>query len=326
MLTLIASLIEECAPHVGGGKKKALTGANSRLKVRYGGTGNGSTAVRSRWHSKRRDSDIMENSNQGFDGHPDAVKVTPQCAAVLLVGGGVVGATVAATVLPALLYILGFSSGGVLGNSFAASWQSTMPLVAQGSLFAALQSAAASGVGSTVMISAAAVGSTSGALLMQQTCSAIDNVPAGSAEQALVLLFVKVYTQLSPLSQAARDGLQDTWKTTLELATRTVAVATNATTSLSESYRSGNLMQHAVKAMEDAGKIMTQTVEQANHAAQNTWMQHMVSSHGMQEIAKTQSAVWLQRGRQVYRRVLAGISRMTSEGDQRSPPEYSGET
>ena len=268
----------------------------------------------------------MADLPQILDGHPDAVRVTPQCAAVLLVGGGVVGATVAATVLPALLYILGFSSGGVLANSFAASWQSTMPLVAQGSLFAALQSAAASGMGSTVMISAAAVGSTSGALLMQQTCSAIDNVPAGSAEQALVLLIVKVYTQLSPLSQAARDGLQDAWKTTLELATRAVAVAANATNSLSESYRGGDLMQHAAKAMEHAGEYVTQTAKQVTHAANNMSMQRMVSSHGMHEYAKTQSAAWLHRGRQVYRRVLAGLSRMTSKSDQRSPPESSGKT
>ena len=76
------------------------------------------------------------------------------------------------------------------------------------------------------MISAAAVGSTSGTLLMQQTCSAIDNVPAESAEQAVVLLFVKVYTQLSPLSQAAREKRHDTWKATLEVATRTLELGT----------------------------------------------------------------------------------------------------
>lgn len=235
-----------------------------------------------------------------------SVKVTPQCAAVLLVGGGIVGATVAATALPALMYIVGFSSGGVLANSFAASWQATMPIIAQGSLFALLQSAAASGIGSSIMITAAAVGSTSGLLLMQQTCSAIDNVPAGSAEQALVLLFVKVYTQLSPLSQTARDGLQDTWTTTLEIATRTVAIAGNATNTLSESYRGGDLWQHAVKAINDAGEAVARTAKQAEHATKHAWMQHMVSSRFMQQYATTQSDVLMRRGRFV----LAGISRM----------------
>lgn len=253
-------------------------------------------------------------------GPTDVVRVTPQCAAVLLVGGGVVGATVAATVLPALMYILGFSAGGVLANSFASSWQSTMPLVAQGSLFAALQSAAASGVGSTAMISAAAVGSTSGALLMQQTCSAIDNVPADSAEQAVVLLFVKVYTQLSPLSQAAREKLQDTWKATLEIATRALELATrtNATNSLSI----GNLMQHAAEAVQDAGKVLTETAKHSKHAAENIWIQRMGISGGMKEYVKTQSDVLMHRGRQMYRRVLSGISRMTGAGE--ATPIHSG--
>lgn len=114
--------------------------------------------------------------------HPETqvVNVSPACAAALLVGGGIAGVAVASTVLPAILYITGFAQGGVLAGSFAASWQSTMPLMAQGSLFAALQSAAAGVVGSTVVISAASVGSTSSVLFLQQACSAIDSVPAGS--------------------------------------------------------------------------------------------------------------------------------------------------
>lgn len=181
---------------------------------------------------------------------PQTVKVTPQCAAVLLVGGGAVGAAVAATVLPVLMYITGFSSGGVLANSFAASWQSTMPLVAQGSLFALLQSAAVGGVGSTVVISAAAIGSTSGMLVMERTCSAIDNVPAGSAEAALVRTLVTVYAQLQPLSQAVQQGLQDTWKVAIATATDAIISAHSARTSMAKSvtgytlYRS---LEHATR-------------------------------------------------------------------------------
>ena len=181
---------------------------------------------------------------------PQTVKVTPQCAAVLLVGGGAVGAAVAATVLPALMYIAGFSSGGVLANSFAASWQSTMPLVAQGSLFALLQSAAAGGVGSTVVISAAAIGSTSGMLVMERTCSAIDNVPAGSAEAALVRTLVTVYAQLQPLSQAVQQGLQDTWKVAIATATDAVIAAHSARTSVAKSMTGHTLyrsLEHATR-------------------------------------------------------------------------------
>ena len=166
-----------------------------------------------------------------FEG-PEAVKVTPQCAAVLLVGAGAVGATVALAVLPALLYIAGFSSGGVLANSFAAAWQSALPLVAQGSIFALLQSAAAGGSGSSVMISAAAVGSTSGMLAMEQICSVIDNVPAASAEETLVRIFFKAYATLEPLSEVAQRGLQDAWKATIDTATYAVAAALVRTRSM----------------------------------------------------------------------------------------------
>jgi hypothetical protein len=184
----------------------------------------------------------------------EAVKVSSQCAAVVLVGAGAVGATVALTVLPALLYIAGFSSGGVLANSFAASWQSTMPLVAQGSLFALLQSAAAGGIGSSVVISAAAVGSTSGMLVIEQTCSAIDNVPAGSAEEALVRIIVKAYATFEPLSEATRRALQGAWKYTIETATYAIAAAHDAQTYVTKSsagHTLSQLAEHATRYVND---------------------------------------------------------------------------
>jgi hypothetical protein len=46
-----------------------------------------------------------------------------------------------------LLWIRGFSAVGVTKGSFAAWWQSTMPLVAKGSIFAVLQSIAMGGTG-----------------------------------------------------------------------------------------------------------------------------------------------------------------------------------
>ena len=56
----------------------------------------------------------------------------------------------------------------------------------------------------------AAVGSTYGMLVMEQICSAIDNVNAGPAdsEDELVCFFVKAYATLKPLSEAAQGGLQ----------------------------------------------------------------------------------------------------------------------
>ena len=100
------------------------------------------------------------------------------------------------------------------------------------------------------MISAAAIGSTSGMLVMERTCSAIDNVPAGSEEAALVRTLVTVYAQLQPLSQAVQQGLQDTCKVAIATATDAVIAAHSARTSVAKSttwhtlYRS---LEHATR-------------------------------------------------------------------------------
>jgi hypothetical protein len=198
---------------------------------------------------------------------PEVVTVTPSCAAVLLVGGGVAGAAVAATVLPAVMYMAGFSQGGVLAGSFAASWQSTMPVVAQGSLFAALQSAAAGGVGSTVVISAASVGSTSSVLFLQQACSAIDSVPAGSMEQTLVLAITKCYKQCESLSLATRKDMQNVWKTAIENATPAVAATANMAQNVHQFIASGHAWKRSARAVQDARRAATQATTQATTQA-----------------------------------------------------------
>ena len=158
---------------------------------------------------------------------PAGVRVTPTCAAVLLMGGGVVGAIVATTVPAAVMYIIGLSPEGVIADSFAAAWQSTMPLVAKGSLFALLQSAATGGVGSEVVISGASIGIAAGAMVMEKTCRAIDNVPPFSAEEGLVNILVEVYQQLALLPKGEQQDLQDIKKATIQNATRRKVV--NAT-------------------------------------------------------------------------------------------------
>ena len=144
---------------------------------------------------------LDSQTNSSFQDNPDAVVVSPKCATVLLVGCGVVGAAAAATVLPAVLYIIGFSSEGVLAGSFAASWQAVMPIIARGSLFSLLQSTAAGGMGSAALISSAVIGSTAGVLLLEKTCPAIDKIPAGSVEQSLVDTIANMYalgTKVAP--------------------------------------------------------------------------------------------------------------------------------
>lgn len=72
----------------------------------------------------------------------------------LVVGGTLSCGLMGAAALP----FLGFGLGGITAGSFAASWQSSIGLVAAGSLFATLQSLGATGVGILLF------GSTSAAL------------------------------------------------------------------------------------------------------------------------------------------------------------------
>ena len=94
------------------------------------------------------------------EGKQGAVEISPKCAAVLLSGATVGGAGLAYAVTPAVLAVSGFGPAGVSGGSFAAWWQSTMPLVQGGSLFATLQSAAMGGVGTKAVLAGGALGGT----------------------------------------------------------------------------------------------------------------------------------------------------------------------
>jgi len=71
-----------------------------------------------------------------------SLRISRECAAVLLIGGGAAGATVAAAFVPTVLALVGFSGVGVTGGSYAASWQSSMGAagIGAGTLFASLQS------------------------------------------------------------------------------------------------------------------------------------------------------------------------------------------
>jgi len=92
-------------------------------------------------------------------GNPLDQQVSIDCAALILTGTGILGATAANAVIALVLRIIGFAAAGVMKGSFAAWWQSTMPLVSAGSVFAKLTSIAMSAGG------AGATGTTIGAVL-----------------------------------------------------------------------------------------------------------------------------------------------------------------
>ena len=86
------------------------------------------------------------------------VEIIPETASILMVGGGLLGAAAAYILTSVVLGFMGFSSVGPAANSFASWWQSIMPLVAKGSLFATLQSIAIGGAGSGVITVGATLG------------------------------------------------------------------------------------------------------------------------------------------------------------------------
>lgn len=124
----------------------------------------------------------------------DDVEVSAKCAAVLLASTTTLGAGVA-YVTPALLCGAGgFCATGVAGNSFASWWQSTMPNVVKGSLFAQLQSMAMGGIGASFTVAVATVGGVSGATYLRDFCTFVDKTDPESAMGLVFATSVTVVT------------------------------------------------------------------------------------------------------------------------------------
>ena len=110
----------------------------------------------------------------------ERIYISPKCAAVLITGGTLGGASLAYSIAPALC-TAGFCQAGVTKASFAAWWQSTMPLIAGGSLFATLQSIAMGGVGSNVAVSGSVVGGGLGLTFIPIICAYVDDPDSSMA-------------------------------------------------------------------------------------------------------------------------------------------------
>lgn len=110
------------------------------------------------------------------------VDISPDCAAALLVIGAGAGGTILYFLTPAAMCTAGFCATGIAGNSFAAWWQSTMPLVVKGGLFATLQSIAMTGTGGSMTIGVGALGGSALAITyIEDFCAFIDESSEDSA-------------------------------------------------------------------------------------------------------------------------------------------------
>jgi hypothetical protein len=111
------------------------------------------------------------------------------------------GAGLAYTLTPMALCPAGFCSTGITSSSFAASWQSTLTLVAKGSLFAKLQAIAMGGLKAKASLSGAAVGGVVGLNFMTDLCEVVDHTdldsPLGKSKAIEMKQNVKDYCDSS---------------------------------------------------------------------------------------------------------------------------------
>ena len=137
---------------------------------------------------------VAISTTQNNDQQPndeDQVKISPECAAALLATTAALGAGATYALTPAVMCTAGFCPTGVAGSSFASWWQSTMPLVKSGSLFAQLQSLAMGGAGmGKVTIAAGAVGGITGLGYLKKFCAIVDDADPNTAAGKAIALTV----------------------------------------------------------------------------------------------------------------------------------------
>jgi len=143
----------------------------------------------------------------------NAVEVSPECAAVILAGSGVLGGTIAYIATPALMCSIGFCQAGPVAGSLATWWQSTLPLVAKGSIFSTLQSAAMAGVGSQTILIGASVGGSSSAAMIERLCSSVDNLDPTSKRGRIVLSTLSAVRSAIPYFGASKKTFQSAIQT-----------------------------------------------------------------------------------------------------------------
>ena len=142
------------------------------------------------------------STDDGFlekDERSTEVEVSPECALVLTLAGGGVGGALVWMVAGPFLSLVGFTATGVAQGSFAAWWQSTMPLISAGGLFASLQSIAMGGVATSVTI-ASSLGGAATAFRLRDVCDKIDGLSSESVEMKAIIESLSIIKSKIPTS------------------------------------------------------------------------------------------------------------------------------
>lgn len=168
-------------------KVKVVFSILSALLVLLGCIGGSNTVAAATSAGEQQPKDDDDDDNE------KGVNISRNCATVLLVTAGVSAGAIS-VLTPVAACTAGFCQAGVAGGSFAAWWQSTMPLVAKGSLFAKLQALAMSGSGMQgISVTAGALGGTVAAGYVEEFCAMIDEADPDSATARATAAAVTAY-------------------------------------------------------------------------------------------------------------------------------------
>mmetsp|Transcript_2308 Transcript_2308/g.3246 ORF Transcript_2308/g.3246 Transcript_2308/m.3246 type:complete len:197 (-) Transcript_2308:1543-2133(-) len=138
----------------------------------------------------------------------EEIQISSECAAVVLVGGSAIGGIAATTLAPSLLGILGFTQAGIMSGSFAAWWQSTMPLIASGTLFATLQSIAMTTTGMGTVVIGSTLGGASSAVHLKNLCQVIDSIDKDSTAGFIISSTMKAVRKSPSIADWSRDKIR----------------------------------------------------------------------------------------------------------------------
>lgn len=166
--------------------------------------------------------------------HED-INISTKCAAVLVVAGTTVGAGLTYALTPAAICAAGFCPVGVAGSSFASWYQSTLPLVAKGSLFAKLQALAMGGVGTTtVTVGGGVIGGLVGTAYLKDFCAFVDETdPDSAVGQAFIASEALVNTAIeTKIGIEAQCASSETCTAVTEAASEAGSVAAKSISSL----------------------------------------------------------------------------------------------
>jgi hypothetical protein len=186
--------------------------------------------------------DVEEDNKNNNNNNNNSIQISAKCASVITVAGTALGAGAAFALTPAALCAAGFCSTGVAGGSFASWWQSTMPLIAAGGLFAQLQALAMGGAGmTTITVTGGVLGGAAGVTFLSDFCTFVDETDPDSGmgiafHASMKVVIAAIETKESLETQCASS---ETCAAVTEAVAKAVTATVKSTSSMWNSFTTG---------------------------------------------------------------------------------------